>query len=139
MRINLVDPKNLTDQHLIAEYHELLMALHALERNINVKSNIPDSFCLGSGHINFFKNKIEYLKDRHCALRIEMIRRGFKPQLKADISKFPQHLINNWQPDEKDLSIIKERLVDRISQKPEWYRYFGKHFPEKYYTNLLNV
>jgi hypothetical protein len=32
MRINLINPRYLTDQHLIAEYREILMATKLLDR-----------------------------------------------------------------------------------------------------------
>jgi deoxyribonuclease (pyrimidine dimer) len=63
VRINIINPKYLTDQHLIAEYVEILMLLDYAKKNS--PCNIPKKYCLGKGHIKFFSNKVLYLKKRH--------------------------------------------------------------------------
>ena len=60
VRINLVHPKKLADQHLIAEYNEILMLIGYV-RKYPPLENIPDSYKLGKGHVKFFKNKLDYL------------------------------------------------------------------------------
>jgi len=32
-------------------------------------------------------------------------------------------LYNDWSPTTKDLEIIRERITQRINQKPNWYRW----------------
>ncbi|MBU3923323.1 MAG: pyrimidine dimer DNA glycosylase/endonuclease V, partial [Nanoarchaeota archaeon] len=61
VRINLINPSKLTDQHLIAEYNEILMLIGHIKKFPNIYSQ-PKTYTLGKGHINFFKNKIKYLK-----------------------------------------------------------------------------
>ena len=75
VRINLVNPKNLSDQHLIAEYNEILMLISYIKRYPKLEG-IPLNYCLGKGHMKFFKNKVEYLKKRHELIKNEMKKRG---------------------------------------------------------------
>jgi len=131
MRINIIDPAKLTDQHLIAEYHELLMVTKSLERNLHTNSAIPEKFCLGRGHVNFFKNKIGYLKKRHKELIGEMHQRGFNTNHKIHTENFPKQYDNDWSPVLSDYKVIQARIIERILQKPEWYRYYGKHLTKE--------
>ena len=64
VRINLLNPHYLTDQHLVAEYLEIIMLVDYIKRNPEL-SNIPKKYCLGKGHMKFFKAKLVYLKKRH--------------------------------------------------------------------------
>ena len=81
VRVNLISPKKLTDQHLIAEYAEILILADYIKKYPKLE-NIPKNFCLGEGHQRFFKNKIKYLKKRHEELKKEMRNRNFKPRTK---------------------------------------------------------
>jgi deoxyribonuclease (pyrimidine dimer) len=125
VRINLINPKYLTDQHLIAEYYELLMLLGYAKKYPDIK-DIPKEYCLGKGHIKFFKNKLKYLEKRHKLIREEMKKRGFKPKLKANLKGYSKNLCNNWKPCKKDFEIIKKRIIWKIKLKPKFYRYYGK-------------
>ena len=83
-RINLVEPSELTDQHLIAEYREIFMVAVSLKRTLRSKtgyrhSKVPKRFTLNKGHVYFFYNKGKYLHKRYKALIQEMKSRGFKP------------------------------------------------------------
>nr|MBA4404990.1 endonuclease V [Nanoarchaeum sp.] len=126
VRINLIPPEELTDQHLIAEYNEILMLLGHVKKFPKI-NNQPKEYCLGPGHINFFKNKLLYLKKRHELIKKEMIKRKFKPNKTIDLTQFNKELINDWEPKEKDFIIIKERLKRKIEQKPSFYRYYSKN------------
>ena len=128
-RINLVDPTELYDQHLIAERREIrLLCAHlrkslASKRGVSI-SRIPSRFTLNRGHVTFFYDKGKYLHKRYIALTKEMIRRGFKPDLsnRFPVSDWPTHLYNDWTPSERDLSIIRARIALRLSQRSGWYR-----------------
>ena len=54
-----------------------------------------------------------------------MKRRGMNPDPKRKFKReqWPDHLYNDWQPNNKDLYIIKERIKDKIDQKPDCYRW----------------
>lgn len=130
-RINLVDPSELMDQHLIAEYREIRLLCANLTRTLNSKSGYdpkkkPSQFTLNSGHVYWFYDKGEYLHKRFNALKEEMVKRGFDPQNPFPKEVWPNHLYNDWTPSESDKNIVRERIKLRISQRPGWYRYYGK-------------
>jgi deoxyribonuclease (pyrimidine dimer) len=80
VRINIINPQNLADQHLIAEYDEMLMLLGYIKRYPEVKEGeIPKEYCLGTGHMRFFKDKLLYIKNRHELIKKEMRRKCIIP------------------------------------------------------------
>ncbi len=130
-RINLVNPRELSDQHLVAEYREIFMVGSSLQRSIKsknwlkTKNNIPVEFTLNKGHVTFFYNKGMYLDKRYSLLVKEMKRRGMNPDPKRKFKKsqWPKYLYNDWKPKNKDLKIIRKRIEEKINLKPDWYRY----------------
>ena len=129
-RINIVEPSELTDQHLIAEYREIFMVAGSLNRTLNSKvgyreSKVPTRYTLNSGHVYFFYNKGKYLHNRYDELIREMKRRGFSP---SDDRPFPfqifhdNGLYNDWTPNVDDYKIIRKRIAEKIAMKPKWYR-----------------
>lgn len=130
-RINLVEPAELSDQHLVAEYRELFMVGSALARSLKSKnwekskSTIPAKFTLNQGHVKFFYNKGMYLHKRYLALVDEMKRRGMNPDPERTFKRFqwPDDLYNDWSPDEESLRVVRQRIEERISAKPSWYRW----------------
>ena len=128
-RINLISPKELTDQHLIAEYREITMVPAALKRTINSKAGlqlnqIPKEFTLNKGHVKFFYNKGLYLQKRYNQLIKEMKKRGFNPNPNRKFPKeiFLPNLYNDWNPSLKDKKIIIKRIDEKIKMKPNWYK-----------------
>ena len=127
-RINLVDPQELTDQHLVAEYREIFMVGSSLVRSLaspNWNDNkIPKQFSLNKGHVSFFYDKGEYLYKRYLDLIDEMKRRGMNPDPARVFKReqWPDDKWNDWTPSEADKDIVRERIALRISQKPDWYR-----------------
>jgi len=136
VRINLIDPKSLADQHLIAEYDEILMLL-AYVRKYPKEEEISQEYCLGKGHIRFFKNKLLYLKKRHELLKKEMKKRGFKTKKTIDLKQFPSKLAKDWKPKTKDIAVIKKRIIQRINKKPRWYRYYRIKRSKKFLIDLI--
>ena len=136
VRINIIDPKKLADQHLIAEYNEILMLLGYVRKYPKVKDQ-PEKYCLGKGHIKFFKDKLKYLKKRHELLKKEMKKRGFKTEKTIDLSAFDKKLHQDWCHDVEDEEIIKKRLVEKINKKPDYYTYYSKKKPKKFFLDLL--
>lgn len=67
------------------------------------------------------------LRYKRDLIRGYMIKRGFEPQNEFEVEKWPKHLYNDWQPSERDKNIVRERIALRISQKPHFYRYYGKY------------
>lgn len=122
VRINLIDPKYLTDQHLRAEYNEILMLFGYVKKYPYLDGSEPKRFTLGKGHIKFFKNKLLYLSKRFDKIKKEMIYRGFNPTKKLS-GKYPKILYNDWKPTSRDIMIITFRIYQRIMQKPYYYTY----------------
>ena len=127
-RINIVNPSELTDQHLIAEYREIFMVGSSLQRSLKSKNwnpkSIPKKYTLNTGHVKFFYNKGKYLSKRYDELRTEMKARGMNPDSTRVFKReqWPDELYNDWQPTIEDLELIRERIAKRIAQKPNWYR-----------------
>ena len=119
-RINLVNPRELSDQHLVAEYREIFMVGSSLERSMKSKNWVNTK-----GHVTFFYNKGMYLDKRYSLLVKEMKRRGMNPDPKRKFKKsqWPKYLYNDWKPKNKDLKIIRKRIEEKINLKPDWYRF----------------
>lgn len=115
-RVNIgVHPKYLSDQHLIAESVEITMITGSLRKNkYEIKSAIPKNFVMGKGHMNFFKNKILYLKKRLDIVNEEMRDRGFNPGTHIDLEEYPKHLINDWEPTLEESLVLRYRIGDRL-------------------------
>jgi deoxyribonuclease (pyrimidine dimer) len=135
VRINLVEPRLLTDQHLLAEHTEILMLVSSSKK---IKALPPNDYKLGKGHISFFVNKITYLVKRHKDIQIEMHKRGFVTN--TSINKYlvdiKQSNFNDYKPTKEAEGIIKQRLLEKISMKPSWYRYKGQVKPIEFYKLL---
>ena len=130
-RINIIDPKELADQHLVAEYREIFMVGSSLQRSIASKNwsktleELPEKFTLNAGHVKFFYNKGLYLDKRYHQLVHEMRQRGMTPDpsRRFKVEQWPLELWNDWEPSLRDKQIIRERIKERISEKPGWYRW----------------
>ena len=130
-RINIVPTKELADQHLVAEYRELFMVGSALARTLKSPnkdkslSSIPEKFTLNTGHVKFFYNKGKYLHKRYDELVEEMKRRGMNPDPERVFKRdqWPDELYQDWQPDDQELAIVRQRIQERIDAKPDWYRW----------------
>ncbi len=130
-RINLVDPVELSDQHLVAEYREIFMVGSALQKSMSssswetTKRSIPKEFTLNRGHVKFFYDKGKYLHKRYLDIVEEMKRRGMKPDPSRHFKKeqWPDYLYCDWHPKERDIRVIKERIQQKINLKPDWYRW----------------
>ena len=129
-RINLVNPTELSDQHLIAEYREIFMVAGSLKRTLISKngylqSKVPKEYTLNSGHVYFFYNKGKYLNIRYNQIVKEMKDRGFTPDPNRNFPKdifIKNNLYKNWSPTFRDCQIIKKRIDSKIKEKPNWYR-----------------
>lgn len=113
-RVNVgVNPKYLSDAHLIAESVEITMITGQLKKQKKM-SQVPNKFSLAKGHMNFFKNKLLYLKRRLNAVNNEMRRRGFNPGTKIELNLFKGSLLNDWTPSYTDTMLVRERIVERL-------------------------
>jgi deoxyribonuclease (pyrimidine dimer) len=130
-RINILPVKDLTDQHLMAEYREIFMVGSSLQRSLKStqwdKNRIPKKFSLNTGHVTFFYDKGKYLYKRYDEIREELKNRNFKLDKSRlfKVTQFPTDYYNDWEPTEDDQAIVLERIAERIQEKPAWYRYYG--------------
>jgi len=136
VRVNLVDPKRLSDQHLVAEYDEILMLLAYIKKYPEI-DNIPKEYCLGKGHMSFFKDKVLYLKKRHEIIKTEMKKRGFQTNKTVNLKSFAKKNKSDWKPDGKDLEIIIKRIISKLRLKPDYYRYYSKYKSANFFIKLL--
>lgn len=136
VRVNLVHPRYLTDQHLIAEYNEILMLMAYVRRYPSIDA--IHRFTLGKGHMRFFKDKLLYLKRRHDALREEMHVRGYRAEKVIYLDIYPRELINDWIPGEDDLNIVKARIAEKVKRKPWYYTYYRKRIDCYEYIDMLS-
>jgi len=127
-RINIIKVEDLYDQHLMAEYREIQHIPKALQRSLNKKegfsmNEIPSTFTLGKGHVKFFYNKGLYLNERYKQLVRELQKRQFSIIDKGfRLDLFPTDLQNGWEPTEKDMQIVKNRIKERVNLKINWYK-----------------
>jgi len=149
-RINLVTVENLADQHLFAEWREIKMVPAALRRSLRTKSiqtileSIPGRYTLNTGHVTFFYNKMKFLTERYKLLTEELVRREYNingdPDFRYFLGDLPVEFSqSDWLPDKKEVDINIERISARISEKPEWYRYYGKRVIEGYFDSMYKI
>lgn len=137
-RVNVgINPYYLTDQHLIAESVEITMITGGLRKNgYQIKSEIPLEFNLGKGHINFFKNKLNYLNKRLLAVNKELDNRNILHSTKIDLEEFPHELQGDWIPGIQDSKCIRNRIEDRLIRplkaRPGFHRYYKQPINNMY-------
>lgn len=131
-RVNVgIPPQYLSDQHLIAESVEITMITGSLRKNgYQIKSPVPEQFNLGTGHINFFKPRIIYLRDRLDEVNSELDKRGIKNSTNILLSSFPEQYLGSWCPGFAESDIIRERVYERllnpIKARSGFHKYYKK-------------
>jgi hypothetical protein len=104
----------LPDKLLLAELREIKRIPNVISRGNYRMENIPEQFTLGTGHVKFFYNKLEYLLERYNELRDEAIERGFNVSDFTDAwSNVPINLMNNYQETLRDRSLLIERIHEK--------------------------
>lgn len=140
-RINAsIKPKELCDQHLLAEYREITrvptQAKNWYEKGM--KDALPEDFRLGSGHVKFFYDKIKYLHLRFLSLKEEMIKRG--NEVNIDDDRFlllkDTKLYNDWQETKESRTLLQDRIMERLKGKTIKY-YKEKISHEKYTSEIF--
>jgi deoxyribonuclease (pyrimidine dimer) len=130
MRINCIPVKYLADQHLRAEWLEILMLPPYLRRSIASKNGLilleDSNYRLSTGHARFFYDKLLYVEKRYKEIEVEMIARGYNTNPNLDLSSFPKELFNDWIPSEEDMINNLHRILTRIYDKPKWYTWWKK-------------
>ena len=116
-RINVgVDPKELTDRHLMAEHREIKRIPNVIKSGRFSMKGQPETFTLGTGHVKFFYDKIAYLKRRYVAIHKECIKRGFNvTDFTSAFDGVPVKYMNDYVPTERDRAIILTRIQERLN------------------------
>lgn len=126
-RINVVPPEELCDQHLRAEFRELTRIPNYIAKNGGCLAAMGlqmTDYCLGTGHVRFFYDKLAFLRKRHLALMAELKARGFKAE-----SRWPAYMPyypafwKDYEPTEYALRINRERIEEskaRMKSKPRF-------------------
>ena len=74
-RVNAdIKPLQLVDQHLLAEYREILrvntVALNGISKHgLKYISSLPNEFTLNTGHVKFFCDKLLFIKNRFESIK----------------------------------------------------------------------
>ena len=141
-RINsAISPKNLIDQHLIAELRELPRIFTAVRERIEKEigfNDIPKEFCLGSGHVKFFYNKYKFLFDRYSHLRFEYLLR-FGKLYDFDVTRclVSWEVFNDYKPTENERQLLIERISTRIMESKQIPRYYGEKITKERAIEIL--
>lgn len=135
VRINCgIPPVCLADQHLNAEYREILLAFGFYRKNDVVKesdNNLMHPIC-------FYKDKLLYLKKRFNEIVEEKNKRGFKSNVTIVDDGFSPERYNDFEPKEIHIKRIKERIIKRLNEKPTWYRYYSEYKSPEFFMGLMN-
>ena len=121
-RINVVHPSELVDKHLLAEYRELprvFQLAHDWWARDGRLESLPRSYTLGTGHVRFFYDKLEFCRKRHLLLVYEMQSRGFQTNYERTPPILFKQLANDWKPTSEALHINRERIDDRLRRISE--------------------
>lgn len=123
----MVEPKELTRQHLIAELRELprifTMVKNWRSQGVNyynfkrVKKQ-PQEYTLGTGHMVYFGDKLAWLADRYEALCDEWRSRGYNIQQvsrKDLIEGIDTKFLGGYTVTQQALEINRKRINDRLN------------------------
>jgi len=116
-RINLVHPRALCDQHLLAEHKEAPQALPRSKR----PRHVPASYTLGPGHVSFFHDKRDFIWLRDALVVDEMLRRGMRPRTALPCPVDPPA----WQPRAAEIELSVGRIHSRLATMEPQPRFSG--------------
>lgn len=118
-RINVVPVEELHRIHLVSEYREIVRVFALARKNQYQlhKKKVPSEYTLGTGHVIYFCDKLQFISDRYDALCAEMVKRGYKcnrvpkEELHKDIRPA---LFRNYVPTKEAIAINNERINLRL-------------------------
>ena len=141
-RINSAIPvQHLTDEHLIAEHREIKRLPYCLERSLKSRSKrrIPSEFCLGTGHVLFFLNKMKFVLRRYKELFTECCKRGFTvTDYSSNFENISMDYLNDYIPTNTEKEILIKRISERLNNSPKssWH-YCGKKLSKEEAIEML--
>lgn len=115
-RINVgIKPQELTRQHLIAEHREIKRIPNVIKSGRYSMKDQPGTFTLGTGHVKFFYDKLEYLKKRYISLYNECVNRGYNvSNYLGAWDDLPKELMGDYTPTQKDRELLIQRINERL-------------------------
>ena len=126
-RINVIPVCELSDQHLIAEYHELP---RVLKQDINI-ADAPERYVLGKGHVKWGRKHAKFCWKRFVDLIIEMEHRGFKTNFDTtDLLDMSADYAEDYNQTPEDLELNRQRIREKYNMKPDWYRWTNRTKPQ---------
>ncbi|MBO4683504.1 MAG: hypothetical protein J5611_02930 [Alphaproteobacteria bacterium] len=129
-RINVIPVHELSDQHLIAEYHELP---RVIKQNINT-CTAPDCYVLGTGHMRWACRHWQYVYRRFAELCTEMEYRGFRVNFPpTDLAKYLTKFCGTdgeYAVQEADIALNRARLKEKYNKKPSFYKWTKRPKPD---------
>lgn len=130
-RINVIDPRDLTDEHLFAEWREL-PRVFTLAAGSPAGRAVPPAYTLGTGHMLFFLPRLGWLGRRHADLTRELLARGYalaaRPPLPTDGG--------DYTPDAAARAVNVARLCERVRGAKRPLHYRGTPVPPTFYDRL---
>ena len=120
-RINIIPPAELCDQHLLAEHRELTRIPNLVAKGKFSLEGQPSDYKLGTGHVKFFFDKMQFLFERYNSLHEECLARGFNVK-----NIWPENLTKdeffwkNYIPTESAILENQERIKIRMPEKPRF-------------------
>lgn len=147
MRVNIISPEYLSDQHLIAEYREMKMTTYYYVRSKQSKAGIDKerisaTYTLNKGHGYMWYNKMGYIKKRFESLCEEMRSRNFECNYtELNFTDVDKEAFGNYTVTQDDVKINLDRVLVRIAKQPHFYKFHsrGKTMEEwrAFYESLL--
>jgi deoxyribonuclease (pyrimidine dimer) len=124
-RINLVHPSELTNEHLLAEYREIMRLPGNLKKSLNRKykkftvNEIPKRYTLGKGHVKFFYDKLQFVNCRFDQLVEELRKRGYDPKFAGTpiFKNCPEEFYNRFTPLPEEIELNRDRIRERLTSK----------------------
>lgn len=141
-RINsAISVKRLTDEMLLAEHREIKRLPSVLSKAIQCNSinNVPNKFCLGTGHVKFFLNKMLFIFNRYKAIKNECILRKFNiTDYSSNFLNIDNQYMNDYIPTNDEYNLLKERIMKRINNSnKQYFHYYGKRISKQQACSLL--
>lgn len=139
-RINAnIPPAHLIDQHLFAEYREMVRIPNAVNKSyakaLAAISKAPTSYKLGAGHVVFHYNKLKYLHKRFLAIKDELNKRGIANNMTDSMfNGLPSDLYNDADLTYAN-SIVMPRIIERINGMKR-VTYYGKKISTQEYIKI---
>lgn len=127
-RINVVAPESLTRQHLLSEIRELPRVMTLARKSTQdyrnryqwaLRKHPPKHYVLGTGHVNFFVDKIAFLNKRYKALCNEWRNRGYninQVEEKDLLEGIDSSFLNDYDVTQEAITLNTQRINERLEK-----------------------